>query len=142
MLSLIEQQLYMIPFHSFLYFFLVLLGETYIDVCGYTNFSSIISVQIVLALVSVFTLLVVACSQNTGMAGDPSTVHMNDDQFVQSKSLLTLEHIGPARLAQLIGPVLAVVTSDIGTILVVILVAWLWPEMRRLGTLRETPQAE
>jgi MFS family permease len=45
-------------------------------------------------------------------------------------------------VAQLIGPVLAVVTGGIGTILVVILVAWLWPEMRRLGTLRETPQVE
>lgn len=43
-------------------------------------------------------------------------------------------------VAQLLGPVLAVVTGGIGTILVVILVAWLWPEMRRLGTLRETPQ--
>jgi MFS family permease len=43
-------------------------------------------------------------------------------------------------VAQLIGPVLAVVTGGIGTILVVILVAWLWPEMRQLGTLRETPQ--
>jgi MFS family permease len=40
--------------------------------------------------------------------------------------------------AQLMGPVLAVVTGGIGTILVVILVAWLWPEMRRLGTMRET----
>jgi MFS family permease len=45
-------------------------------------------------------------------------------------------------VAQLIGPILAVVTGGIGTILVVILVARLWPEMRRLGTLRETPQAE
>lgn len=45
-------------------------------------------------------------------------------------------------VAQLIGPVLAVVTGGIGTILVVILVAWLWPEMRHLGTLRETPQAQ
>jgi MFS family permease len=45
-------------------------------------------------------------------------------------------------VAQLIGPVLSVVTGGIGTIIVVILVAWLWPEMRRLGTLRETPQVE
>jgi MFS family permease len=43
-------------------------------------------------------------------------------------------------VAQLMGPVLAVVTGGIGTILVVVLVAWLWPEMRRLGTLRETTQ--
>ncbi|HLZ60737.1 MAG TPA: MFS transporter [Ktedonosporobacter sp.] len=40
-------------------------------------------------------------------------------------------------VAQLIGPVLAVVTGGIGTILVVALVAWYWPEMRRLSTLRE-----
>lgn len=40
-------------------------------------------------------------------------------------------------VAQLIGPVLSVVTGGIGTILVVALVARLWPEMRRLGTLRE-----
>lgn len=43
-------------------------------------------------------------------------------------------------MAQLIGPVLAVVTGGIGTILVVLLVAWRWPEMRRMGTLRETLQ--
>ena len=42
-------------------------------------------------------------------------------------------------VAQLIGPVLAVVTGGIGTILVVLLVAWRWPEMRRLATLREIP---
>ena len=41
--------------------------------------------------------------------------------------------------AQLFGPVIAVVAGGIGTIFVVILVAWLWPEMRRLTTLRETP---
>lgn len=40
-------------------------------------------------------------------------------------------------MAQLFGPVLAVVGGGIGTILVVLLVALLWPEMRRLGTLRE-----
>jgi hypothetical protein len=40
-------------------------------------------------------------------------------------------------VAQLIGPTLSVVTGGIGTIIVVILVAWLWPEMRRLSTLRE-----
>lgn len=40
-------------------------------------------------------------------------------------------------VAQLIGPTLSVVTGGIGTIIVVILVAWLWPEMRQLSTLRE-----
>ncbi|HEV2659614.1 MAG TPA: MFS transporter, partial [Ktedonobacteraceae bacterium] len=43
--------------------------------------------------------------------------------------------------AQLFGPVIAVVAGGFGTILVVILVAWLWPEMRHLTTLREGPPA-
>lgn len=37
--------------------------------------------------------------------------------------------------AQLVGPVLAVVGGGIGTLVVVALVAWRWPEMRRLRTL-------
>ena len=39
--------------------------------------------------------------------------------------------------AYLFGPVLAVVGGGIGTILIVLLVAWRWPEMRELRTLRE-----
>lgn len=39
--------------------------------------------------------------------------------------------------AQLLGPVPAVVVGGVGTILVVLLIGWLWPEMRNLGTLRE-----
>ncbi len=39
--------------------------------------------------------------------------------------------------AQLFGPVVAVVAGGIGTLLVVMLVACYWPEMRRLSTLRE-----
>ena len=39
--------------------------------------------------------------------------------------------------AQLLGPVGSVVLGGIGTILIVVLVALLWPEMRRLTTLRE-----
>lgn len=39
--------------------------------------------------------------------------------------------------AQLFGPVIAVAGGGIGTILVVLLVALLWPEMRRLGSLVE-----
>jgi MFS family permease len=39
--------------------------------------------------------------------------------------------------AQLFGPVIAVVAGGIGTLLAVALVAWRWPEMRRLTTLRE-----
>jgi MFS family permease len=40
-------------------------------------------------------------------------------------------------VAQLAGPIVSVVTGGIGTILVVLLVAWIWPDMRRLGSLRE-----
>jgi MFS family permease len=39
--------------------------------------------------------------------------------------------------AQLFGPIIAVVAGGVGTILVVAAVAWLWPEMRRLTTLKE-----
>ena len=39
--------------------------------------------------------------------------------------------------AQLFGPVVAVVAGGVGTVLVVLLVAWLWPQMRRLRTLSE-----
>ena len=39
--------------------------------------------------------------------------------------------------AQLWGPIPAVVVGGLGTILVVLAVAWIWPEMRRLSTLRE-----
>jgi MFS family permease len=40
--------------------------------------------------------------------------------------------------AQIFGPVIAVVAGGIGTLLVVLMVAWYWPEMRRLRTLTET----
>jgi MFS family permease len=40
-------------------------------------------------------------------------------------------------VAQLIGPVPAVVVGGVGTLLVVLLIGWIWPEMRQLGTLRE-----
>lgn len=40
-------------------------------------------------------------------------------------------------LAQLVGPIVAVAAGGLGTILVVLLVATFWPEMRRLGALRE-----
>ncbi|GCE11539.1 MFS transporter [Tengunoibacter tsumagoiensis] len=44
--------------------------------------------------------------------------------------------------AQLLGPMFSVVGGGIGTIIVVLAVALLWPEMRRLGTLRqEKPEA-
>lgn len=39
--------------------------------------------------------------------------------------------------AYLFGPTLAVVGGGLGTILIVLLVAWRWPEMRQLRTLRE-----
>jgi MFS family permease len=40
-----------------------------------------------------------------------------------------------ALVAQFFGPVIAVVGGGIGTVLVVLLVALIWPEMRRLGTM-------
>lgn len=39
-------------------------------------------------------------------------------------------------VAQFFGPVLSVVAGGIGTVLVVVLVALLWPEMRKLGSIR------
>lgn len=45
-------------------------------------------------------------------------------------------------VAQLFGPIIAVVAGGLGTLLVVLLVAWFWPEMRHLGTLRETPHEQ
>ncbi|EFH83678.1 MFS transporter [Ktedonobacter racemifer] len=42
--------------------------------------------------------------------------------------------------AQLLGPVAAVVAGGIGTLLVVLIVAGAFPDIRRLTTLRETPQ--
>jgi len=44
--------------------------------------------------------------------------------------------------AQLFGPVIAVVAGGVGTLLVVLLVARLWPEMRRLRTLSEPAHPE
>ncbi len=44
--------------------------------------------------------------------------------------------------AQLFGPVAAVVAGGVGTLLVVLLVARLWPEMRRLGALSDGPRPE
>jgi MFS family permease len=43
--------------------------------------------------------------------------------------------------AQLVGPVAAVVAGGVGTLLVVLLVAWRWPQMRRLRTLSEAGPA-
>ncbi|WP_376794918.1 MFS transporter [Thermogemmatispora sp.] len=44
--------------------------------------------------------------------------------------------------AQLLGPVMAVVGGGLGTILVVLCVALIWPEMRRLGPLAPESQAQ
>lgn len=43
--------------------------------------------------------------------------------------------------AQLLGPIAAVVAGGVGTLLVVILVAWYWPEMRELGAMKESSNA-
>ena len=40
-------------------------------------------------------------------------------------------------MAQFFGPIISVVGGGVGTILVVLFVALLWPEMRRLGSLSE-----
>jgi len=42
-------------------------------------------------------------------------------------------------LARFFGPVASVVSGGIGTIIVVALTAWMWPEIRRLGKLHEQP---
>jgi hypothetical protein len=39
--------------------------------------------------------------------------------------------------AQLFGPVWSVVGGGIGTIVVVLIAAWAWPELRALGSMRE-----
>ncbi|MDQ2904223.1 MAG: MFS transporter [Chloroflexota bacterium] len=44
-------------------------------------------------------------------------------------------------VAQLLGPVVAVIGGGVGTVLVVLVVALLWPQMRRLGSLSETPSS-
>ena len=45
-------------------------------------------------------------------------------------------------LAALVGPVLAVVTGGVGTLLVVGAVAFVWPELRRLGRLTDVEPAD
>ena len=40
-------------------------------------------------------------------------------------------------VARFFGPVASVVSGGIGTIIVVALTAWMWPEIRKLGTLHE-----
>jgi MFS family permease len=42
--------------------------------------------------------------------------------------------------AAVLGPVVAVAAGGVGTILVVLLVAWIWPEVRRLGRLGQSDQ--
>ena len=42
-------------------------------------------------------------------------------------------------VARFFGPVASVVSGGIGTIIVVALTAWMWPEIRRLGKLHEQP---
>jgi MFS family permease len=43
--------------------------------------------------------------------------------------------------AQLLGPAISVAGGGVGTILVVIAVALVWPELRRMGTLRVAPES-
>jgi len=67
------------------------------------------------------------------MRGRVSAVH---SLFVTASNELGGFESGLA--AQLLGPILAVAGGGVGTIVVVIMVALLWPEMRRLGQLSET----
>lgn len=67
------------------------------------------------------------------MRGRVSAVHA---LFVTASNELGGFESGLA--AQLLGPILAVAGGGVGTIVVVIMVALLWPEMRRLGQLSET----
>jgi MFS family permease len=67
------------------------------------------------------------------MRGRVSAVHA---LFVTASNELGGFESGLA--AQLLGPILAVAGGGVGTVVVVILVALLWPEMRRLGQLSET----
>jgi MFS family permease len=46
-----------------------------------------------------------------------------------------LEAFESGSVAALCGPVVSVVTGGMGTIVVVCLVAWIWPELRRYGAL-------
>ncbi|HEY7340518.1 MAG TPA: MFS transporter, partial [Ktedonobacterales bacterium] len=43
--------------------------------------------------------------------------------------------------AQLFGPAISVAGGGVGTILVVVAVALIWPELRRMGTLRVAPES-
>lgn len=58
--------------------------------------------------------------------------------FIESSNELGAFESGA--VAKLFGPMVSVVSGGIGTILVVLGVAWLWPEVRRLGKL-EAPSA-
>jgi len=55
--------------------------------------------------------------------------------FIESSNELGAFESGA--VAKLFGPLASVVSGGIGTILVVLGVAWLWPEVRRLGKLEE-----
>jgi MFS family permease len=45
-------------------------------------------------------------------------------------------------VARFFGPVASVVSGGIGTIIVVALTAWMWPEIRKLGRLHERPASQ
>ncbi|MBX3358960.1 MAG: MFS transporter [Phycisphaeraceae bacterium] len=60
--------------------------------------------------------------------------------FIESSNELGAFESGA--VAQAFGPVVSVVSGGIGTILVVAGIAWLWPEIRRLGPLDEIAATE
>lgn len=45
-------------------------------------------------------------------------------------------------VARFFGPVVSVVSGGIGTVLVVVLSAWTWPEIRKLGKVHQRPEAK
>lgn len=60
--------------------------------------------------------------------------------FIESSNELGAFESG--LVAKLFGPVFSVVSGGVGTILVVLGIAWMWPEVRRLGRLTEAKKEE
>lgn len=60
--------------------------------------------------------------------------------FIESSNELGAFESGA--VAQWLGPVVSVVAGGVGTVLVVLGIAWLWPEVRRLGRLEEPAGGE
>ena len=98
-------------------------------------------------LVSLTALVVLGASDNISVVIRSSLVQLlTPNEMLGRVSAVNSLFIGTSNqlggfesgvTAQLFGPVISVVAGGIGTILVVLLVARLWPEMRNLRTLSE-----